>query len=240
MRPMRSRGGFELPQLNSMTAKLMAVFIGGSLLTMLSGTIAELVLLQPGEVLGRLAVWQLVTYAFVTTEPFSVLFGALIIYWSGMALESVWGSRRLLGFVLAVPALAGAITTLLALVIHPLRGAAFSGGVVMTGALWVAYGLMIGRGQTNFWGIPVTGNTLAMIGAGLVVLYAARYGVLVTLPEAIALLLTWAYMRGASPRLVLLKLQSWRFQRQLKARSRHLRVVTKDRNTPKDSDRFLH
>jgi hypothetical protein len=110
----------------------------------------------------------------------------------------------------------------------------------MTGALWVASGLVIGRGQTNFWGIPLTGNTFALIGVGFVVLTAAFSSVFAVIPEALALGLTWAYVRGASPRLVLLKLQSWRFQRQLKARSRHLKVVGKDRNTPKDSDRFLH
>ncbi len=40
-------------------------------------------------------------------------------------------------------------------------------------ALWVAYGLSFGRRQTNFWGLPVSGNVFALIGVGFVFLNGA-------------------------------------------------------------------
>ncbi|HZN94678.1 MAG TPA: DUF1751 domain-containing protein, partial [Myxococcales bacterium] len=116
----------------------------------------------------------------------------------------------------------------------------FPGAWVMGSAMWVAFGLYVGRGQTNFWGLPVTGNQLAAIGAGFVVLNALMSSVLQMVPQLVAIVLTLAYMRGASPRLLWLRVQSWRLQRQAKTRSRHLKVISPERNTPRDSDRYLH
>ena len=41
-------------------------------------------------------------------------------------------------------------------------GIGFLGATVMTTGIWIAYGLSIGRGQSNFWGMPITGNVLAL------------------------------------------------------------------------------
>jgi membrane associated rhomboid family serine protease len=240
MRPLRSSGGFNLPQLNTMAAKLLVAMVGSSaLLALARGVRDTFFLLNPGAVFGKLMLWQPLTYAFIALSPVEVLFGGMIIWWAGHGLEQIWGSRRLLAFAVGVTALAGAVTVLLALVIPSLQRP-FHGSTVMTGALWVAFGLSIGRGQTNFWGIPITGNMLAAIGAGFVVLWGIFGSWSDVVPEAIALGLSYAYLRGVTPRFVLLRFQSWRVQRQVKARSKHLRVVAKDRNTPKGSDRYLH
>jgi hypothetical protein len=139
-----------------------------------------------------------------------------------------------------VVALAGVLTVLLALVIPSIGRMTYYGGWAMSGSLWVAYGLSHGRGQTNFWGMPVSGNVFAAIGAAFVLLSAARFGPVGVVPQLLALALTFLYVRGFSPRLLWLKLQSARLQRQLRGRSRHLKVVDRDRNMPRDSDRFLH
>jgi hypothetical protein len=111
---------------------------------------------------------------------------------------------------------------------------------VLGTALWVAYGLSYGQAQVNFWGLPVTGNVFALIGAGFVLLNGAYGGWAMVIPDLVCIGLTVAYVKGASPRLLWLRFTSWRLQRQLKGRSGHLRVVTKDRNIGGGSDNYLH
>jgi hypothetical protein len=107
----------------------------------------------------------------------------------------------------------------------------------MTTVLWVAYGLAIGRGQTNFWGFPLSGNALAGIGAGFVILQVLTAGWRSQLPDLFGLVLIYAYVKGASPRRLWLQFQHWRIQRQLRERSKRLRVVRPDRP---DQDRYLN
>jgi hypothetical protein len=118
--------------------------------------------------------------------------------------------------------------------------ASYTGAEVMVTAIWVAYGLSFGSRQTNFWGLPVTGYTFALIGVGFIVLSGVYYGWSGVIPEIIGVALTFAYLRFKRPRDLLLRFQSWRLQRQLRGRAKHLHLITKDRNTPTDSDRYLH
>jgi hypothetical protein len=241
MRPMRSfgGGGFGVPGLESMAAKLAVGLVAGSVLFLLTRSAqGVLLLLQPGT-LGSL-LWQPFTYAFIETSPLGIIFGAIIIWSIGGWLESVWGSKRLLLVALGCTALAGFLTSLTAFVMPV--AAAYPGGTVMTTVLWVGYGLTIGRGQTNFWGIPLSGNALAGIGAGFVVLAVLTSGrnpaegLLLQLPDVLGLLLIFVYVRGASPRRLWLHFQHWRLQRQLRSRSRNLRVVSSER----PDDRYLN
>ncbi|WP_375761379.1 DUF1751 domain-containing protein [Corallococcus exercitus] len=243
MRPMRGfnrgGGGFGggFPGLDSMAAKLAVALVAFSALFLATQRgQGVLLLLNPRDVFA-LRVWQPFTYAFVATDPLGIVFGGIIIWSIGGFLESTWGPRRLLMASVGITMLAGVITVLLSLVIP--MASLYAGGSVMTTVLWVAYGLVIGRGQTNFWGIPLTGNWFAAIGAGFTVLRlltAPAWQVLA--PELISLVLVFAYVRGASPKRLMLQLQHWRLQRQLRDRSKHLRVV--DRNRPPDRDQFLN
>ncbi|MGE6760551.1 rhomboid family intramembrane serine protease [Corallococcus interemptor] len=243
MRPMRGfnrgGGGFGggFPGLDSMAAKLAVALVAFSALFLATRQgQGILLLLNPHDVLS-LRVWQLFTYAFVAPDPLGIVFGGIIIWSIGGFLESTWGSKRFLMASLGITVLAGLITVLLSLVMP--MASAYAGGSVLTTVLWVAYGLVIGRGQTNFWGIPLTGNWFAAIGAGFTVLRlltAPAWQVLA--PELISLALVFAYVRGASPKRLMLQLQHWRLQRQLRDRSKHLRVV--DRNRPPDRDQYLN
>ncbi|NNB96998.1 rhomboid family intramembrane serine protease [Corallococcus exiguus] len=243
MRPMRGfnrgGGGFGdmFPSLDSMAAKLAIAFVGISALFLATSRgQGGLLLLNPADVILRFRVWELVTYAFVATGALGILFGGLIIFSIGGFLESTWGGKRLLLVAVGIPFVAGLITTALALVM-PMS--VYAGGSVMTAVLWVAYGLVIGKGQTNFWGIPLTGNWFAAIGAGFTVLNMLTAGSWrAVAPEIFGLVLVFVYVRGASPKRLMLQLQHWRLQRQLRDRSKHLRVV--DRNRPSDRDQFLN
>jgi membrane associated rhomboid family serine protease len=226
-------------QVQTMAARLAIALIIGSAVWFL--TRSDWLLLVPGRVLERAALWQLGTYAFVASDPFGVIFAALVIWSVGVSLEASWGSRRLLEVVLGSTVLAGVLTVLTAIPVTSVRGLEFAGAWVMATAMWVLYGLSHGKRQINFWGMPITGNVFALIGIGFVLLRALfMRDVRPVLPELFGVAVAIGYFRLGSPRLWWLRIQSWRFQRQLKARSKHLRVIAKDRNTSRDSDRYLH
>jgi len=239
MRPMRRGFRPVFPGLHGAAAWLaVALIIGSVVFALARDGIGPLLLLIPGWVL-RGFVWQPLSYGFVADSPMGVIFGALILWQLGGALEQTWGTRRMATFALGTTVLAGVVTVLVALAVPMLREIPFPGGWVMGSALWVAYGLSFGRQQTNFWGLPVSGNVFALIGVGFVFLNGAFSGFYRELPAAVALLLTWGYLRLGGPSDWFLRFQSWRLQRQLRTRSKHLTLVSPDRNTPRDSDRFL-
>ena len=243
MRPMRGfggRGGGGLPGLDTTAAKLTAAFVVGSALFLLAARIgnqAGLLLLWPDAVFRQLFLWQPLTYAFIEDDPISIIFGAILLWSIGGWLEQTWGSKRLLVAAVGCTALAGILTALLSFFIILPGG--YRGGWVMCSVLWVAYGLTIGRGETNFWGIPLSGNAFAAIGVGFVVLRILTIGFYSQIPQVLALLLVFAYVRGANPRRLMLHFQHWRLQRQLRDRSKHLRVVPKNQNRP-DRDQYLN
>jgi len=239
MRPMRRGFRPMLPGLHGAASWLAVALVVGSVIFALSREgIGELLRLVPGLVL-RGYVWQPLSYAFIENSPMGVIFGALIVWQLGGALEQSWGTRRMTLFALGTTVVAGIGTVLLALVLPQLRDMPFTGGFVMGSALWVAYGLGFGRQQTSFWGLPLSGNLFALIGVGFVVLNAVFTSPYLVVPDAVALLLTWMYVRLGGPSDWFLRLQGWRLQRQLRSRSKHLSLVSPDRNTPRDSDRFL-
>jgi membrane associated rhomboid family serine protease len=239
MRPMRRSFRPVFPGLQGAAAWLaVALIIGSVVFALTRDGIGSLLLLIPADVLHGF-LWQPLSYGFVADSPMGVIFGALILWQLGGALEQTWGTRRMALFAVGTTVLAGVLTVLVALVVAQLRPIPFAGGWVMGSALWVAYGLSFGRQQTNFWGLPVSGNVFALIGVGFVFLNGAFAGFYRELPAAIALLLTWGYLRLGGPSDWLLRFQSWRLQRQLRSRSKHLTLVSPDRNTPRDSDRFL-
>ncbi|MFZ5470671.1 MAG: rhomboid family intramembrane serine protease [Myxococcota bacterium] len=229
------------PAVQSTAAKLAIGLIAGSVLFALTrGSFGALLVLTPELALRHFMLWQPLTYTFIETSPLGVIFGALIIWSIGGALEMSWGARRMLFFAVGVTVLAGVLTALVGLFSPVIAGLPFGGGTVMVTALWVGYGLSFGTRQTNFWGLPVTGHVFALIGVGFVFLNGAFGSWLVVIPDALGILLTAYYVKMGSPRVLWLRFTSWRLQRQLKARSSHLKVIGGDRNMRSDSDRYLH
>lgn len=239
MRPMRFNRAPH-PMLSSTSVKLAIAMVAISVLVQLGGPrFAEFVLLVPGLVFHGF-VWQLVTYPFVETSVLSLLIDGVVLVMIGMGVEQSWGPRRVLMLSLGTATLAGVLTVLLALVVPSLLAFPFFGAGVLVTALWIAYGLSFGRMQMNFWGIPMTGNGLAWLGVGFVALNAVFGGWRQMVPEAFGAALTFGYFRLGSPSTLILRFKSWRLQRQLRGRARHLKVISRQRNTPSDSDRFLH
>jgi membrane associated rhomboid family serine protease len=196
--------------------------------------------LTPDALFSRWALWQPLSYGFVGRGPLDVIFGAIIIWSIGSALEATWGGRKLVAFALGSTVLAGVLTLPLALASSRISGLPFFGLAVMATNIWVAYGLSYGSAQTNFWGMPVSGYTFALIGAGFVFLNGAYSSWLMVIPDVLGVLLTLFYIKVGSPRLLWLRFSSWRLHQQLKGRSKRLRVVGGDRNIGGGSDGYLH
>lgn len=232
---------FRMPEVRSAAAALAIAVIVASVLAAIIKPLGPWVLLVPELVLGSGFVWQLLSYAFIEVSPLGVIFGALILWSIGGAVEAMWGRKRFLLFTFGVTALAAVATVLLSLLLPRLVSGAYPGGSVMTGSLWVAYGLQIGANRTNFWGFPLTGNALALIGAGFVFLNGAFGGLSLVIPSAFALLFTFLYMRGAQPGQLWLRFRGWQLERDLKKRASKLRGIDGGRrNIGGDSDKYLH
>lgn len=244
MRPMRGgggnmfgRGGPMSPQTTA--AKLAIGIVVGSVIAALTNQ--SLFALLPEAVLGKFFLWQIFSYTFVALDPFGVIIGAFITWSIGGSLEMSWGSRRLLVFALGTVVASAVLTVLLSLVWTTVLGGRFAGAMVMVSVLWVAYGWSMGRTQINLFGIPLTGNTFALIGIGFVLLNAIFAQSLAPFaPQLFGIALTALYVKVGSPRVLVLKLRHWKLQRELKNRSRRLNVIDGDRDERRGSDRYIH
>jgi hypothetical protein len=173
------------------TVQLAAMLVALSILTGLLGL--YWLLLSPSSVV-RGSVWQPLTYGFVELGPTTVLFSAIAIVTCGGALESWWGQRRTMRFLVGVTVASGVVTTLLGLFIPVIGGAYFTGGSTMASVAWCAYGWTLRRTLVTFYGVTVTGDQLALIGVGLVVLDGALGSLVHVVPDAIALAMTYYYV----------------------------------------------
>jgi hypothetical protein len=227
------------PALNTVAAKLAVALVVGSVIAGLAGQHSAWIVLIPEWIWTRFAVWQLFTFAFIQTSPY-VIFGALILWSIGGQLEAQWGSKRFLRVILGISVLAGILTVVTSWLFPHLGGVAHEGGMLLGTAVWVTYGLANARTPMNFWGAGVTGTAFAWIGIGLVLLTGLFYSWVLVMPELWGIALIFGYLKLGAPQLWLLRIQSWRLHQRLKGRSKHLRVIGKDRNMPSDSDRYMH
>jgi hypothetical protein len=234
---------FALPPIRGAGAQLALAFVIVSVVAVLSPKwLATWFVLSPEYFLHRFALFQPLSYAFIGDSPTAVIFGAIILWSIGAALEADWGRRRLLMFAIGAPAAAGLLVIAMSFFLPAMEGRGWVGGTALTSAVWVGYGLRVGRHQTNFWGLPVTGNVLALIGVGFVFLDAAyKRDWIGAFPAVLAMAFAFAYVQWGFPANLFERLGSWRLKRQLSRRSSQLKVVSGgDRNMPTDSDKYLH
>lgn len=230
---------FRMPSMRSAASVLAVALVAVSVVAAVVGTLQPLLWLVPAAVMQGF-VWQLVTYGLIEASPMGVIFGGLIVWSIGGSLEAMWGRGRFLRFSAGVVVASAVATVLLSLLLPQVVRPAYPGGNVLSGALWVAFGLHLGRTPTNFWGFPLTGNVLALIGAGFVLLTAAFAGLSAVIPDVFALLLTWLWMRVQGPDALLGRFRRWRFNRDLERRSAHLKSLDGGRSGGRGSDKYLH
>jgi membrane associated rhomboid family serine protease len=214
--------------------------LGLLLATILVATVGAWVLglkgaaaLDPVAILTSGQAWRLVTWAFVQGDPFTLLFGGLMLYWLVPQLSYTWGERRVLGLWLGITFGASVVTLALALVWPPAR-LPHLGLWPTANALLLMWAMLYPEQQVNIWGVlPVTGRTLAL----MVVFGTVLYGLAGAFtPHFAALGLGWFLGRGRLPTgRWKLQARDWWAEREFKRKSRHLKVVDKG-GRDKDKD----
>lgn len=234
-----------LPSLSFDTSahQIAIAMIAISIVNGLLGSAA--LLLIPYPTIHNLELWRPFTALLVAVNPIEIIFGALIIYSIGGALEQGWGKRRFLIVALGIP-FVGELAALLTCILLPVSSEIpYHGVSIIISTIWIAYGLRAAFSGhlLNFWGSPLKGETFALIGLGFVVLNAIFAGVMVVLPDLFAAAFTYLYMyrRGALNfselrRRVELAYYNWKLKR-LKRKS-GLRVVKGSREEDDSKPRY--
>src|SRR5208283_3553974 len=133
MRPRRRNLGFGFPGIHSTAVRLAVALAAGSVLyALLRQSYGAALLLTPADVVGRLWVWQPLTYGFIETSPMGVIFSALILWQVGGSLEQSWGPRRMMTFAVGTTVAAAVLTIVLSFLVAPLGLVSFGGGWVMS------------------------------------------------------------------------------------------------------------
>lgn len=224
----------SVPPLRSASTVLAIAVVATSVVWSVAHERGVSLYLRPASVLEG-EVWQLATWMWAAAPAtVAVLFSALVLWLTGASLEARWGRRRFLRFALVVTATTGLLTVAVAAMFPRLSVQSFFGAHVMSAVVWVGYGCSIWRGQTNVFGIPVSGKGMALFGVGVTALNGIFSGIATVLPEAIALAMTFAYALYGWPSELWRRLRDRQFDRQLKRRAAHLRSVEGGRRGPPD------
>ncbi len=184
----------------------------------------------------------LFTYPWVETQPMTLLFNALALWFLGSELERSWGPRVYLKFLGTCAVAAGLLYVAADTLV--LRGTALGGGVLVgsagvTYALCVAYAVLYPDRQfLVFFAFPVKARVFCLIMAGLELYMGvfsgnrAAWGHLFSMAIAFLLIrhqtwspLAWWFRTGSAP------------SRRTSAKAKHLRLVDEDKD---DKPKYWH
>jgi membrane associated rhomboid family serine protease len=119
------------------TGIYLAMLVVGMVSFQLRSDVYHVFGLVPAKVLREGWVWQIVTYAFLHSGLFHLVYNMFALWMFGSELESVWGKRRFLQLY-SVSLLGAALVT----VIMALVGVLVPMGVPTVGASGAAYGIL--------------------------------------------------------------------------------------------------
>jgi membrane associated rhomboid family serine protease len=118
----------------------VVIFLAQGLMPSLTLTLG----LVPARVLGGLQIWRLVSYMFLHSDTFHILFNMLALWMIGTELEHRWGTRYFLKFYFVTGVGAGVLTVLLSLLPFDVASQLYHGIVI--GASGAIYGLLLAYG----------------------------------------------------------------------------------------------
>jgi membrane associated rhomboid family serine protease len=249
MRPARRRSGFGDTftfggRVPAAVGAIIAATVGLSLLGALGrqGGMPLLAygVLDPAAVLGG-QVWRLVTWVLFETEPLNLLFGCMTLYFFGRDLYFTWGERRFVVVYFATAALTAAATTVVALFWPAASGPALGLWPVIS-ALIVAWAVYFPDRQILlFFALPVSGRAMLYVTLGGTLFFAVMgRGLGPYVPHLIAELGMLAWTRSPSTGRFWERLRMAAHERNLKRRSRHLKVIDRDRERDGSRSRWLN
>jgi membrane associated rhomboid family serine protease len=137
---------------------------------------SQMVLLSliPDWVIGRFPffVWQLVTYLFLHSDPWHLIWNMLALWMFGATLEQDWGTRRFLKFYFLCGIAAGLCDATVSYWIgHHTRTVGSSGAIY---GLLAAYGVLYAEQQIIFIVFPIRAKYLVLLFAALELWWALR------------------------------------------------------------------
>lgn len=220
-------------------------FFGGNLLSWLA--------LIPRETVMQFKFWQVGTYLFVHNDVFHVLLNMLMLFFTGVELETLWGTKKFLTYYFFCGVFAG----LAYLLLQVLSTNELALGTPMVGASGAIYGLLLAYGM--FFGervllfmmiFPMKARHFVWVLAGvefLTGLFSARGSALSSVAHLGGMLGGLLYLRGWA----LIRAQARQIERQVgsksaggkKGKGSHLKLVvgasTKPgpEKDPKDDDK---
>src|SRR5215510_6171687 len=97
--------------------------------------------LRPADIVGRLHLWQPVTYMFLHSGIFHILFNMLALWMFGVELERMWGSRNFVKYYFICGV--GAALTTMVLAFTPLPFADQLYNSLTIGASGAVYGILL-------------------------------------------------------------------------------------------------
>ena len=119
---------------------ISSIFLLSSIVKLASGAYVNHLLSLSGGFFLKGHLYQIVTYPFVSSGIFEVVFDSLILWFIGSELEELWGRRRYISF-LAVSAVAGGLIFLLVSSFFP-AWISLSGPTAFTYPLLMAYSIL--------------------------------------------------------------------------------------------------
>jgi membrane associated rhomboid family serine protease len=218
---------------------ILVLTLVASVLAWRSPALRSAAAFYPAAILGG-EIWRLVTWVFVAPDPFTLLFGALVLWQFGSQLSYVWSERTFLRRYLGYTVGAGVVATVVALL--------WSGANVPHLGLWptvnallVSWALIYPAQQVNIWGVlPLTGRTFALLILVGTVLYGIFAGFGAFLLHFSALAIAWGLAtRGLAWGRTSRRMQGWWTDREARRRSKHLKVVERDGEN-RDGPRWMN
>ena len=115
--------------------------IGAFIATVLSRDLIYVLGLTPADVIGRLWLWQPITYMFLHAGPAHILFNMLGVWMFGVELERMWGTQFFLRYY-AVTGIGAALTTIVVSLL-PFAATAQTYTTVTVGASGALFGILL-------------------------------------------------------------------------------------------------
>jgi membrane associated rhomboid family serine protease len=206
----------------------------------------ELFSFRPISTVLGLEVWRPISALFISSSPLEVIFGGLILYSIGGALESQVGRQRFVTLALAIPLVAELLTMPIFFLFSSLPDLPYPGSRCVVTTIWIAFGLVAARsGQVlQFWGNPVSGKSFALLGLGFVLLSAVFGSFVSVLPELFAAGLTYGYLLKKRnfdiKRRIELLYYNWKLRRLKAKRGFHIVNGTRDNDDDDPSRGQIH
>jgi membrane associated rhomboid family serine protease len=208
------------PAIKAIVIANVAAFLAASVVPSLTLAFG----LRPADVVGRLEIWQPVTYMFLHGGVFHILFNMLALWMFGVELERMWGSRYFTRFYFIAGA--GAALTTLFLSLMPLPFADQLYYSLTIGASGAVYGVLLAyalyfpnRPIYVYFFFPVPAKYFVMI-MGAISLYSsmsATGGGIAHTTHLGGLVAAYLYLKGGTRNSLLAEIRyritKWRINR---------------------------